>query len=68
MQEGAPGLDAEGPELRERGAQQVALGENADEPAAVDPRLAMAMAAATPQPPTAGEIVREELAEDGEGL
>ncbi|HTL41443.1 MAG TPA: ABC transporter ATP-binding protein [Pseudolysinimonas sp.] len=39
-----------------------------DEPAAVDPRLAMAMAGTAAQPPTAGEIVREELAEEGEAL
>ena len=36
-----------------------------EEQAVVDPRLAMAAAAA--KPPTAGEIAREELAEDGEG-
>ncbi|CAN5482713.1 ABC transporter ATP-binding protein [soil metagenome] len=37
-----------------------------DEAAPLDPRLAMAMAAANPAPPTAGEIVIEGLAEDDE--
>jgi ATP-binding cassette subfamily B multidrug efflux pump len=46
-------------------AQFAAPAAEEEEPVA-DPRLAMAMAARAPEPPTTAEIIREELADDGE--